>query len=460
MDMNYDIIIIGSGPGGYSAAARAGELGFSVCVVEKDKIGGVCLNSGCIPTKAFIHNASMIDTVQNGGIAGLEAMEVRPDKSKIITRLNEVIKTSTMGIEYLFKKNNVKVVNGSATIVDKNLVRIGDQVVTAKYMIIAAGSRNKDFASFLTNKNSNGRVITSDEALFMEEIPKSLVVIGGGAIGVEFAYIYKCLGSEVTVLEYFPTLLPNMDEECGKTLERSFKKMGIKVTTSASLTKIDNAAAGNVVHYTKNGKEESISSEYVLAAMGRTPNTDSIGVENIGLSLDKGYIPTDKSMKTAVNNIFAIGDVVARSPALAHVAYDEARTAVEEIAFIEGKIGKPFKIDYNFIPFGVYTEPQVAGFGVSEKNAKEKNPDVKINKLFFKMSGKANAIDKSDGFVKMVINKSDDKIFGAWLVGPDVTELLHEIELAAVRGLTAKDLADVMHAHPTLSEMIKETAAL
>jgi len=458
--MDYDIIIIGSGPGGYSAAERAGELGFSVCVVEKDKIGGVCLNSGCIPTKAFIHNASLIETVKNGGIAGLDAMEVKPDKSKIITRLNEVIKSSTMGIEFLFKKNNIKVVSGSATIVDKNSVKVGDQVISGKYLIIAAGSRNKGFASFLTNKESNGKVITSDEALFMNEIPKSMVVIGGGAIGVEFAYIYRCLGAEVTVLEYFPTLLPNMDEECGKTLERSFKKMGIKVTTSASLTKIDNAVDGNIVYYTKNEKEESISAEYVLVAMGRTPNTESINIEKLDIPLEKGYIPTDKSMRTNVDNVFAIGDIVARSPALAHVAYDEARTAVEEIAFIEVKIDKPFKINYNFIPFGVYTEPQVAGFGISEKSAKEKNIDIKVNKLFFKMSGKANAIGKSDGFVKLVINKSDDKILGAWLVGPDVTELLHEIELAAVYDLTAKDVANAMHAHPTLSEMIRETAAL
>lgn len=458
--MDYDIIIIGSGPGGYSAAARAGELGFSVCVIEKDKIGGVCLNSGCIPTKAFIHNAGLIETVKSGGIAGIDAMEVKPDKSKIKSRLYEVIKNSTMGIEYLFKKNNVRVVNGSATIVDKNSVKVGEDVITAKYIIIATGSRNKDFASFLTNKEQTGKVITSDEALFMEEIPKSLAVIGGGAIGVEFAYIYRCLGSEVTVLEYFPTLLPNMDEECGKTLERSFRKMGVKVSTTASLTKIDNAVNGNIVYYTKNGKEESVSAEYVLVAMGRTPNTDNIGVENIGLSLEKGYIPTDKSMRTAVGNIFAIGDVVAKSPALAHVAYDEARTAVEEIARIEGKIAKPFTIDYDFIPFGVYTEPQVAGFGVTEKSAKEKNIDIKVNKLFFKMSGKANAIGKSDGFVKIIINKSDDKIIGAWLVGPDVTESLHEIELAALYGLTATDVANAMHAHPTLSELIKETAAL
>lgn len=458
--MNYDIIIIGSGPGGYSAAARAGELGFSVCVIEKDKIGGVCLNSGCIPTKALIHNAGLIETVKSGGIAGIDAMEVKPDKSKIKSRLYEVIKNSTMGIDYLFKKNNVKVVNGSATIVDKNSVKVGEDVITAKYIIIATGSRNKDFASFLTNKEQTGKVITSDEALFMEEIPKSLAVIGGGAIGVEFAYIYRCLGSEVTVLEYFPTLLPNMDEECGKTLERSFRKMGVKVSTTASLTKIDNAVNGNIVYYTKNGKEESVSAEYVLVAMGRTPNTDNIGVENIGLSIEKGYIPTDKSMRTNVNNVFAIGDVVARSPALAHVAYDEARTAVEDIARIESKIAKPFTIDYDFIPFGVYTEPQVAGFGVTEKSAKEKNIDIKVNKLFLKMSGKANAIGKSDGFVKIIINKSDDKIIGAWLVGPDVTELLHEIELAALYGLTATDVANAMHAHPTLSELIKETAAL
>lgn len=458
--MDYDIIIIGSGPGGYSAAARAGELGFSVCVIEKDKIGGVCLNSGCIPTKAFIHNAGLIETVKSGGIAGIDAMEVKPDKSKIKSRLYEVIKNSTMGIEYLFKKNNVRVVNGSATIVDKNSVKVGEDVITAKYIIIATGSRNKDFASFLTNKEPTGKVITSDEALFMEEIPKSLVVIGGGAIGVEFAYIYRCLGTEVAVLEYFPTLLPNMDEECGKTLERSFRKMGVKVSTTASLTKIDNAVDGNIVYYTKNGKEESISAEYVLVAMGRTPNTDNIGVENIALSLEKGYIPTDKSMRTNVNNVFAIGDVVARSPALAHVAYGEARTAVEDIARIESKIAKPFTIDYDFIPFGVYTEPQVAGFGVTEKSAKEKNIDIKVNKLFFKMSGKANAIGKSDGFVKIIINKSDDKIIGAWLVGPDVTELLHEIELAALYGLTATEVANAMHAHPTLSELIKETAAL
>ena len=460
--MDYDVAVIGSGPGGYTAACLAAKNGLKTAVIENSKLGGVCLNEGCIPTKALIHLSEKIGTVVKGKITGLN--EINPgniNKDDVNNEVAQVAATMSKGIDFLFKSNKVDVLKGYARILDKNKLQIMDennniQEISVDNIIIASGSRNRDFNDVMKNRVSGSKIIDSTQALFLEKIPGSICVIGGGAIGVEFSYIYNLLGSQVSLLEYFPNLLPNTDIDCGKTLERSFKKQKIKVTAKAKVVDIRENSNGCEVVFERNGEESVIAAEYVLLAMGRVPNTDDIGLDKLDKDiLDKGYIRVNPAtMQTDIDNIYAIGDVVAGSPLLAHVAYDEARVAVENIL----KKDTGFAIDNSLIPFCIYSYPQVANFGMDDAAANEAGVDFEALKVHFKASGKAVALGKSEGFIKILIDKKTENIIGASIIGPDATELLHELILAAKTKLSLKEIADTMHAHPTLSEMMWEAA--
>ena len=453
--IEYDLIVIGAGPGGYSAAVRAGGAGLKTALIEQNRVGGVCLNVGCIPTKALIHIAEQADAVKR--TPGLEDVSLTLNKAAMNDKLHSVSDNIVKGVDFLLKKNNVTVITGTAVLVDANTVTVGSETYKAKFVIIAIGSSNKDVGRFMQNAADADKILDSTSSLFLDHIPVSMTVIGGGAIGTELAYIYSCLGTNVTLLEYQPTLLPNMDEECGKTLERSFKKHQINVITGAAVTWLAVNGDKKIVTFSRKDKTETIESDEVLMAMGRQPNVLS-GLENVLPDYNGGYIPTDDRMKTAVNGIYAIGDIRQGTPQLAHVAYHEARVAVDDILQNMKGIKSDFAMNTALIPFGVYTEPQVSGFGMTEAAVKASIPNVNVRKMFMRANGKSVATDSIDGFVKIISN--EDKILGAWIVGSQATEIIHEIIAIAKVGGKVSDLADMMHAHPTICEIISETAAM
>ena len=453
--MDYDVIIIGAGPGGYHAANLLAQAGKKVLIVEKNKLGGVCLNEGCIPTKALISISEKIASVRRDEIVGLSL-----DKNISINKdlINEKVTNASLqngkAIEYLFKKNGVNYLIGEASIIDKNSIKVGSDILKGEYIVIATGSQNKSYTQF-SNGNTIDKVISSSEALTLKEIPNSITIVGGGAIGVEFAYIFSNLGSEVTILEYLPTLLPNIDSECGKNIERSFKKLGIKVITDAKLLSIrnkDNENNNNYIVYSRKGKDETIYSEYILISLGREANSKIDGIQNLSLDMDRGFIKVNNNFKTNIDNIYAIGDVVSGKPMLAHTAYYETEIMVNNI--LNGSVANP---DYNLVPYCIYCEPQVAGFGISEDLAKKNGYNYEILKSFFKASGKAIAIDKTDGFIKLVIDSKKRNILGAFIVGENATELIHILLPIARLKLPVETLLETIFAHPTLSELIKDT---
>ena len=451
--MNYDAIVIGAGPGGYYTACNCAKNGIKTAIIEKDKIGGVCLNIGCIPTKALIHIAKTINVVKKDDLIMTNNFSI--NRTKISEKAKTISENVSKGIEFLFKKNNVDVIKGKASIIDNHTILVKNRKYTTKNIIIATGSNNINLSSFINVKTTKkSKVITSTEALFLNDTPSNITILGGGAIGIEFAYIFNAFNSDVTIIEQSSNILPNIDIECSKTLERVFKRKNIKIITDAKITKIEHHGDLMNVRYNKKETENFITTDIVLNALGRKPNTTDINLEKIQIDTQNGYIKTNKWMQTSIPNIYAVGDVVYESPLLAHVAYDEARTASEHILN-----KKPtFTIDYNYIPFCIYSEPQIASFGLTERQAIEKNINVKIIKTFFKSSGKAQAICNTDGFVKLVINTKNDKILGAHICGSNATEIIHELLLLSKLGLKLKELTDTMHAHPTLSESIVEAA--
>lgn len=445
--MEFDVAIIGAGPGGYTAANICAKNGYKVAIIEKEKIGGVCLNVGCIPTKALINISESYTKIKNNEIAGINFKDISIDKSIINKKLLEISTNIVKGIEFLFKKYGVTVYNGDAKIVDNNSISIDNkEIIKAKKIIIATGSRNKDY-SFLTNNKNIENILTSTESLFIDKIPESITIIGAGAIGVEFAYIFNSFGSNVTLLEYFPDIIYNMDQECCKTLERSFRKNKIKVITEAKVKSISKKDNNISTIYQKDGEEIEVLSQYVLVAMGRIPNTESLGLEKVNVATKNNFILTNEFMQTTNKDIYAIGDVVADSLLLAHVAYREAKIASYHIL---NKEIPPFNM--NLVPFCIYTDPQVAGFGITESKAKALNLKHKILKIFFKSNGKANAINKSDGFIKIIIE--NNKIIGCWMVGIDVTEIIHNLLIIAANDLTVDRILNVIYAHPSISETI------
>lgn len=453
--MKYDIIVIGSGPGGYVAAIKAAQLGFNTAVVECNELGGICLNWGCIPTKALLKSAQALHYAENGASYGFSAENVQADLQAIVARSRGVSATMNKGIEYLFKKNNVQVIKGFGKVLAGGKVEVSSEddsktVYEADYIILATGSRA---ASLPFAPIDGEKIICYRQALVPDRLPKSLAVIGSGAIGSEFAFFYRSLGVDVTLIEFMPQILPVEDEDTAAQISRSFRKMGMKVMVSSSVKSVDTSGdLCKLVVETKRG-EEIVEAEQVLSAVGVRPNTEGIGLEELGVEMNRGKIVVDGNYKTSVDGLYAIGDIIP-TQALAHVASAEAEYCVKAIA---GK--NPAPIDYGNIPGCTYITPEVASVGITEKKAKEQGLDYRVGKFPFTASGKATAAGARDGFVKLIVDAATDRILGAHLVGDNVSEMIGGIVVARNMGVTAKQLVDSVFPHPTMSEAIMEAAA-
>ncbi len=447
MEKVYNIAVLGSGPGGYVAAIRAAQLGLSVCLIEKDKLGGVCLNQGCIPTKALIKSAKTLEALKNSAALGIKADNFSFDFALCQQRKESVVEALRKGIDFILKKRGVDLIYGFGRIKDKNTIDVEGKNVKFENCIIAVGSRPADLRTIKFDEGKG--IISSNDILKLKDIPKSLLIIGGGVIGCEFAYIFSCLGSEVSIVELTEQIVPTEDAEIIRYLRNDFKKRGIKVRTKSQATLIDKPASGMSEVSLDSG--EKIKADKILLSVGRKSNTENCGIAELGINLDKGRILVNERMQTNIDNFYAIGDAVGRTY-LAHVASREGINAVENIT------GKNSKIDYHNVPRCMYTNPQVASVGLQEGEAKEKGIDVKIGRFPFLASGKAVVEKQTQGLVKLIINSKDDKIIGAAICGALATELIHEICVAMAAGISAKVLSEVIHAHPTLSESIMEAA--
>jgi dihydrolipoamide dehydrogenase len=454
--MNYDILVIGSGPGGYVAAIRASQLGFKVGVIEKADLGGICLNWGCIPTKALIKSAQVFNYAKHAADYGVNISgDIKPDFEAMVKRSRGVADGMSKGIQFLFKKNKIETITGSAKVKPGKKVDVtaADGTVTeyaANHIIIATGARSKQ----LPNMPQDGvKIIGYREAMNLPKLPASMVVVGSGAIGSEFAYFYNTIGTKVTLVEFLPNVLPIEDEEASKVIERSFKKNGMTVMTSASVESVD--ASGTLCKVSIKTKKgvEVVEAEIVLSAVGITTNLEGLGLEETGIKVEKGKVEVDDYYKTTVEGYYAIGDIV-HGPALAHVASHEGITCVEKIAGLHVE-----PIDYNNIPGCTYTIPEVASVGYTEKAAIEKGYEVKVGKFPFSASGKASAAGNKDGFVKVVFDAKYGEFLGATMVGENVTEMIAEVVVARKLETTGEEIIKSMHPHPTMSEALMEAVA-
>ena len=447
--MKYDIIIIGSGPGGYVAAIRASQLGKKVAIVEKAELGGVCLNWGCIPTKALLKSAQVYTYCKNATHYGVAIDgEIKPDWEKIVARSRTVADTMSKGVAFLMKKNNIDVINGFGRLADKGKVEVDGTIYEADAIILSTGARPRTMPFIPVDGK---HVITSKEALTLASLPQSMVVVGSGAIGSEFAYLYASLGVKVTIIEYLPQLMPLEDEEVAKTMERAFRKLRATVMTSTTVKEVRVEGEGCIIDIEGKKGAESLTADVVLSAVGIKSNIENIGLEELGITVERDKITVDEHYQTSVEGIYAIGDIIP-TPALAHVASAEAIHCVEHICGLE-----PDAVDYSTIPSCVFTSPEVASVGITEQRAREKGIDYKVGRFPFTASGKAPAAGDRDGFVKLIFD-SEERIIGAHLVGANVTEMLGEPTLAKRLGVTAHTLARTIHSHPTMYEGMMEAA--
>nr|WP_263328173.1 dihydrolipoyl dehydrogenase [Neobacillus sp. Marseille-Q6967] len=447
-----DTIVIGAGPGGYVAAIRAAQLGQKVTIVEKANLGGVCLNVGCIPSKALIAAGHRYETAKHSDDIGISAENVTVDFSKVQKWKESVTKKLTGGVEGLLKGNKVSIVRGEAYFVDTNTLRVMDessaQTYTFKNAIIATGSRPIELSAF---KYTN-RVLDSTGALALQEIPKSIVVIGGGYIGTELGGAYASFGTKVTILEGADEILNGFEKQMSALVKRNLKKKGAEIVTKALAKGVQETENSVTVTYEVKGEEQSVEADYVFVMVGRRPNTDELGLEQVGIQMtDRGIVNIDKQCRTSVSNIYAIGDIVP-GPPLAHKASYEGKIAAEAIA------GHPSEIDYLGIPAVVFSDPELASVGYTEAQAKEEGIDVIAAKFPFAANGRALALNQTDGFVKLVTRKEDGLVIGAQIAGPSASDMIAELGLAIEAGMTAEDLAMTIHAHPTLGEITMEAA--
>jgi len=452
-DGEYDIVVIGSGPGGYVAAIRAAQLGLNVACIESTHLGGICLNWGCIPTKALLRTAEIINVIQHSGDElGLGISEAKPDLVKAVARSRKISAKLNGGIGFLFKKNKVTHIEGYATFEADNKLMVekdGKKTrVTAKHVIVATGARARAFPGMDVD---NDVIITYKQALAPTKLPKHLVVIGSGAIGMEFAYFYKAMGSEVTVIEAAPQILPLEDEEISKVVARSFKKNKIKIITNAMVSSAKNVDGKAVVEYTVKDKAQTIEGDICLVAVGVVGNTDSIGAENTAMKVERQQIEVDDYYRTDHQGIYAIGDVIG-APALAHVASHEGIVCVEAI---HG--GTPHPVDYGNVPGCTYCRPQVGSCGKTEKQCKEEGFDIKVGRMAYSTNGKAMGLAETEGMVTTIFDAETGELLGAHIVGAEATELIVSLQLARTLETTEAELAHHMFPHPTLSEMIHES---
>ncbi len=452
--MNYDVIILGSGPGGYVTAIRASQLGLKVAVVEKENLGGICLNWGCIPTKALLKSAQVFEYINHAEDFGITVKDVNADFSNIIKRSRDVADGMSNGIAYLLKKNKVEVINGYGKIKKGNKVSVtvdGKSTdYSTKHIIIATGARSRE----LPNLPQDGKkVIGYREALTLPKAPKKMLIVGSGAIGVEFAYFYNAMGVDVTIVEFMQNIVPVEDVDVSKQLQRSFKKSGIKIMTKSTVEKVDTSGTGcKVLVKTKKG-EEIIECDVVLSAAGITANIENIGLEEVGIKTDRGRILVDDFYQTNVNGYYAIGDVLP-THALAHVASAEGITCVEKIA---GHSPEP--IDYGNIPGCTYASPEIASVGMTETAAKEAGYEIKVGKFPFTASGKASTAGHKDGFVKVIFDAKYGEWLGCHMVGCNVTEMIAEAVVARKLETTGQEVLKAIHPHPTMSEAVMEAVA-
>lgn len=453
--MNYDLIVVGSGPGGYVTAIRASQLGLKTAVIEKESIGGICLNWGCIPTKALLKSANVFEYINHAADYGISVKEGKADFEAIVKRSRGVADKMSGGVQFLMKKNKIDVLMGTGKVkVGKKVDVTDDKGKTTEYsaknIVLATGARSRH----LPNLPQDGvNIIGYRDAMVLPKMPKKMVVVGSGAIGVEFAYFYQTMGCEVTVVEYMPNIVPVEDEEVSKQLERSFKKQGIKIMTNSSVESVDTAGKGCKVKVKTKKGEEILECDVVLSAVGIEANIENIGLEEVGIVTDKGKVLVNDFYETNIPGYYAIGDIIP-GPALAHVASAEGITCVEKI------VGEnPDVIDYGNIPGCTYCSPEVASVGMTEAAAKEAGFELKIGKFPFSASGKASAAGTNDGFIKLIFDAKYGELLGAHMIGGNVTEMIAEI--VAIRKLetTGHELIKTIHPHPTMSEAIMEAAA-
>ena len=451
----YDLIVIGSGPGGYVAAIRASQLGRKVGVVEKAELGGICLNWGCIQTKALLKSANVFEYMKHAEDYGISVKSAEADLKAMVKRSRDVAASNSKGVQFLFKKNKIDHIAGTAKLKKGPKVEVSDEKgkktdYEAKHIIVATGGRSRELPSL---KIDGKKILGYREAMVLQEKPKRMLVVGSGAIGVEFAYFYNAIGTEVTIVEFLPRIVPVEDEEVSKALEKSFKKSGMTIHVNSEVTKVDTSGKACVATVKTPSGEIKIECDVVLSAVGVATNIEGIGLEELGVKTEKGKVVVDDFYKTSVSGVYAIGDIV-KGPALAHVASAEGIICVEKIA---GKNPEP--LDYNNLPGCTYCSPEIASVGYTEEAAKKAGYQIKVGKFPFSASGKANASGAKDGFVKVIFDAKYGEWLGAHFIGANVTEMIAEVVAARKLETTGHEIIKSVHPHPTMSEAVMEAAA-
>jgi len=462
----YDLAIIGAGPGGYVAAIRAAQLGLKTALIEKDRVGGLCLNWGCVPSKALLWNAEVVHLFQRADEFGVTARGLRFDLGKAVDRSRQVVERTVKGVEFLLKRNKVDIISGAGRLHSPHEVEVAParpaggpdgQSVEADHVIVATGAHPRS----IPGVEIDGKVvITSREALELREVPESIAIVGGGPIGVEFAYLYRAYGSQVTVIEMLDRLLPAEDEEISQRLEHALDQQGIRSLTSARVQGVQLGEGGAAIQVSVDGREEEVRASRVLMGVGMAASTEALGLDALGIALEKGFVQIDERMQTSVPGVYAIGDVTGKLM-LAHVASAQGVAAVEGIAQTGGRLPaglEPPTLDYVKMPRATFCQPQVASIGLTEAQARERGYSVKIGRFPFRANAKAVALGLTEGVVKLVVDADQGDLLGCHMVGPDVTELLAEASLGTLMETTAREVGLTVHAHPTLSEAFKEAA--
>ena len=451
MESDYDVVVIGAGPGGYVSAIRCGQLGLKTAIVEKAALGGVCLNWGCIPSKALLKNAEVVSYFHRSEEFGLSFDNFHADYTSAVDRSRSVVDRNGRGVAFLLRKNNVDHIIGEGRLSGNGVVSIGDDGtrLQAKNIIIATGSTPRSIPSLPIDGD---KIISSRESIILKDLPSSMVIVGGGAIGVEFAYLYHTYGVSVTIVELMSSLVPTEDSEVSQQLERSFERRGITVMTGTGVTGVNDEGGELAVTVEKDGVKESISCGKVLSAIGVQPNSENLGLDDVGVEIDRGFINVGDNMETNIPGVYAIGDVTGKM-ALAHVASAQGLAAAEHIAGLETQ-----PLDYTLMPRATYCQPQIASFGLTEQQAIEQGFEVNVGKFNVQANGKALAMGETEGMIKLVVDAKYGELLGGHMIGPEVTELLGELALTKLLEGTSTEVGWAVHPHPTISEMLKEAA--